>query len=59
MTEHPSPFSHLRLFTLDDDDRMFDGVAPMSAVALGPCVYFRRSDWPYIKEELQQLSRLH
>ncbi len=52
------PFRSFEIIVRDDDDEVFDGVDENSAAMRGSTVYIRRSRWPALKAELQQLPRL-
>ncbi len=52
------PFSSFEIVVRDDDDEAFDGVDEHSAAMRGRTVYVRRSMWPALKAELQQLPRV-
>jgi hypothetical protein len=52
------PFSSFEIIVRDDDDEVFDGVGDDQAAMRGRQMFVRRSMWPALKAELEQLPRM-
>jgi hypothetical protein len=52
------PFSSFEIIVRDDDDGVFDGVGEDQAAMRGRQMFVRRSMWPALKAELEQLPRM-